>query len=206
LADSPENKDLVFTPTDTDRGAAKLPEHPEFGPVLMVLNAKKVAAIFGSIVIAGFIIFLIHSSVTGRLVTTTGEPSPIDHPLILGAISIVLIGISLFRLYNCTRRVLFYRRHLIVRDLRSEKSYAYRDIRDVKYLQNRQKASILNARLFSNKIVWIYQIIFAEGMPLILDSVHYSMVPIKMAHWKANLTSPGQENSRGGEDESRISE
>jgi hypothetical protein len=197
LADSLEGKDLVFTPTDKDRGAAKLPEHPEYGPVLMVLHSKKVANIFGTIVIAGFIILLIHSSVTGKLVTTTGEPSPIDNPLILAAISVVLIAISLFRLYNCTRRVLFYKRHLIAQDLRSAKSYAYKEIKDVKYLENRQKASLLNARLFSHKIVWVYQIIFGEGEALTLDSVHYSFVPIKMAHWKANLTAPGEENSSG---------
>jgi hypothetical protein len=197
LADSPEGKDLVFTPTDKDRGAAKLPEHPEFGPVLMVLNSKKIAAIFGAIVITGFITLLFHSSATGKLVTTTGEPSPINHPLILAGISIVLVAVCLFRLYNCTRRVLFYKRHLVAQDLRTAKSYAYKDIREVKYQENRQKASILNARLFSNKIVWVYQIIFAEGMPVILDSVHYSLVPIKMAHWKANLTAVGQENSRG---------
>jgi hypothetical protein len=200
VADSPESKDLVFTPTDKDRGAAGLPEHPEFGPVLMVLNSKKIAAIFGALVIIGFIILLIHSSVTGKLVTTTGESSPINHPLILAAISIVLIAISLYRLYNCTRRVLFYKRHLIIQDLRSAKAYAYKDIREVKYLENRQKASILNARLFSHKIVWVYQIIFTEGEPVFLDSVHFSLVPIKMAHWKANLTAPGEENSRGGVD------
>jgi hypothetical protein len=86
---------------------------------------------------------------------------------------------------------------MIVQDLRSAKSYAYKDIKDVKYLENRQKTSLLNARLFSHKIVWVYQIIFAEGMPVTLDSVHYSLVPIKMAHWKANLTAPGEENSSG---------
>jgi hypothetical protein len=197
LADTAEGKDLVFTPTDKDRGAAKLPEHPEFGPVLMVLHSKKVATIFGTLVIAGFIILLIHSSVTGKLVTTSGEPSPIDNPFILAAVSIVLIAISLFRLYNCTRRVLFYKRHLIAQDLRSAKAYAYKEIKDVKYLENRQKASLLNARLFSHKIVWVYQIIFGEAEALTLDSVHYSLVPIKMAHWKANLTAPGEENSSG---------
>jgi uncharacterized integral membrane protein len=191
-------KDLVFAPTDTDRGAAKLPEHPEFGPVLMVLNSKKIAAIFGAIVIIGFIILLIHSSATGKLVTTTGEPSPINNPLIIAAISVVLTGISVFRLYNCTRKVLFYKRHMSVHSLRSARAYAYKDIRDVRYLENRQKTSLLNARLFSHKIVWVYQIIFAEGEPLILDSVHYSFVPIKMAHWKANLTAPGEENSSEG--------
>jgi hypothetical protein len=199
VADSAESNDLIFTPTDKDRGAAKLPEHPEFGPVLMVLNSKKIAAIFGAFVITGFIILLLHSSVTGKLLTTTGEPSPINHPLILAGISIVLIAVCLFRLYNCTRRVLFYKRHMVTQDLRTTQSYAYKDIREVKYHENRQKASILNARLFSNKIVWIYQIIFAKGAPVILDSVHYSLVPIKMAHWKANLTAPGQENSRGAE-------
>ncbi|MDR1317127.1 MAG: hypothetical protein LBK13_09670 [Spirochaetales bacterium] len=197
MADSLESKDLVFTPTDKDRGAAKMPEHPEFGPVLMVLRAKRVAAVFGAIVIVAFITLLIHSSVTGKLLTTTGESSPINHPLIIAGISIVLVAICLFRLYNCTRRVLFYRRHLIVQDFRRTNSYAYKNIRDVKYMENRQKASLLNARLFSTRIVWVYQIVFAEGMPLILDSVHYSLLPIKMAHWKANLTEPGQENSAG---------
>jgi hypothetical protein len=196
MSDSAEGKDLVFTPTDRDRGAAKLPEHPEFGPVLMVLNSKKVAAIFGAIVITGFIILLIHSSATGKLVTTTGEPSPINHPLILAGISIVLVAVCLFRLYNCTRKVLFYKRHLITQDLRSAKSYAYKDIREVKYLENRQKTSLLNARLFSKRIVWVYQILFAADAPVVLDSVHYSFVPIKLAHWKANLTAPGEENSR----------
>jgi hypothetical protein len=83
-----------------------------------------------------------------------------------------------------------------VRSLRNTKSYAYKDIADIKYLENRQKASLLNARLFSNKIVWVYQIVFGGGEAVTLDSAHYSFVPIKMAHWKANLTAPGQENSR----------
>jgi hypothetical protein len=199
VADLSQGKDLVFTPTDKDRGAAKLPEHPEFGPVLMVLGAKKIAAIFGTIVIIAFITLLLHSSASGQLVTTTGEPSPINHPLILAAISIVLLAVSVFRLYNCTRRVLFYKRHMSVQSLRSAKSYAYKDIVDIKYLENRQKASLLSARLFSRKIVWVYQIIFGGGETLTLDSGHYAFVPIKMGHWKANLTPLGEENSRGDE-------
>jgi hypothetical protein len=197
VTDSSQGKDLVFTPTDKDRGAAKLPEHPEFGPVLMVLNSKKFAAIFGTLVVIAFIVLLLHSSVSGQLVTTTGEPSPINHPLILAAISIVLLAVSIFRLYNCTRRVLFYRTHMSVHSLRSAKFYRYKDIADIKYLENRQKNSLLNARMFSRKIVWVYQIIFGGGETLTLDSGRYAFVPIKMAHWKANLTAPGEENSRG---------
>ncbi|MCL1818425.1 MAG: hypothetical protein FWG35_05785 [Spirochaetaceae bacterium] len=199
MADTFEGKDLVFTPTDTDRGAARQPEHPEFGPVLLVLNSKKIASILGTIVIIGFIVLLFHSSATGQLVTTTGEPSPIDNPFILVGISVVLLCISAFRLYNCTRRVLFYKRHMIVQSLREKNSYAYKDIADIKYIENRQKASILNARLFSNKIVWVYQVIFGNGTTVTLDSVHYSFLPIKLAHWKANLTAPGEENTRAEE-------
>ena len=199
MADTYKGKDLVFTPTDKDRRAAKMPEHPEYGPVLMVLASKKFTAILGFIVITGFIILLLHSSATGQLVTTEGHPSPINHPLILAAISIVLITVGLFRLYNCTRRVLFYKRHMTVQSMRATKSYAYKDITDIKYIENRQKASLLNARLFSNKMTWVYQILF-EGEAVTLGSTHYSFVPIKMAHWKANLAVPGEENSSGNSD------
>ena len=81
MADTFKGKDLVFTPTDKDRRAAKMPEHPEYGPVLMILASKKVASILGFIVIIAFIILLLHSSATGQLVTTEGEPSPINNPL-----------------------------------------------------------------------------------------------------------------------------
>ena len=193
MADTFEGKDLVFTPTDRDRGAARQPEHPEFGPVLMVLNSKKVASIFGTIVIIGFIVLLFHSSATGQLVTTTGEPSPIDKPYILVGISVVLLCVSAFRLYNCTRRVLFYKRHMSVQSLREKTSYAYKDIADIKYIENRQKASLLNARLFSRKIIWVYQIVFGNESIVTLDSVHYSFLPIKLANWKANLAVPGED-------------
>jgi hypothetical protein len=166
----------------------------------MVLKGKKAMNIFGTIVIMGFIILLLHSSVTGKLVTTTGEPSPINNPLILAGISVVLAAISLYRLYNCTRRALFYSRHMTVQSLRFSKSYAYRDITDIKYLESKQKTSLLNARLFSNRIVWMYHIVFAGGEAVTLDSTHYGLVPIKMAHWKANLSAPGEGNSSGGED------
>ena len=199
MADTYKGKDLIFTPTDRDRKAEKMPVHPEYGPVLMVLPSKKVAAILGSIVITGFIIMLLHSSATGQLVTTEGEPSPINNPLILAGISIGLIGIGAFRLYNCFRKVLFYKRHMIIINPRSTVTFAYNEITDIKYIESRPKSSILNARMFSNKITWVYQVIFGEHT-VTLDSGRYSMVPIKVAHWKANLTVPGQENTRGDDE------
>jgi hypothetical protein len=185
-----EGAERVFSPAEKDAAAASLPDHPEFGPVLMVLKGKKVMNIFGSLVIFGFIVLLLHSSVTGKLVTTTGEPSPINNPLILAAISIVLAAIGLYRFYNCTNRVLFYAGHMDTLSLFRAKSFAYKDITNIKFIENRRKTSLLNARLFSNRIVWAYQIFFASGEVLVLDSVKFGRLLDKMPRWTNNLNKP----------------
>jgi hypothetical protein len=198
---TPEQDERVFTPTEKDSAAAALPSHAEFGQPLLVMKGKKVVNIFGAAFIVGFIALLLHSSITGKLVTAEGAPSPINNPLILAAISLTLIAISLYRLQNCFCSVIFYARHMEVMSLRSARVYAYKDIRSIKHIENRRKNSLLTMSLFSNRMTWVYQILLTSGDALIFDSVKYSFLPIKMTQWTTNLSGPGPKENSSGETE-----
>lgn len=199
-APDPDFKKSKFTPksriyvaqADRDLDPAQREEFDEFGPLITIVESKKVKHITGGIFLLGFTAIMAYSFFSDYRKAIPVEGSDPTYILIFTSVVIaVFIYYGLLNLHHSTYSVRLYKKGLVVRSFLKTYAYYYDNITEIKTYEYRRKGLFPGNRSFIMGIrpTWVCELNFSDNNILYLDTSRYHPeLYDKMTRWEKNLT------------------